>query len=554
MKKGLSGIPVVCAALAVTFCCPVASGAAFVRTIEAPDGVGDVIALTNALTELAACSDMENSRIWLKPGVYDLSGIYMTSSHHLSSPGGKGGILAGTGEDPSQTVLLGGGESEKHGVLTGCGGGNWGYYTISNLTVTGGWCAGSGGGINGAHSTAYRHLIVSNNYAATDSNGSGGGGCFKGCAYNCLFADNHATKRWGGGFCVSGYSTRNETPGQGAWDCVFVGNTAHQYGGGLAINGGGQCHGCSFSNNTSSAGGGVYVYQLNYTTFNGTPRKSLVSGCGFVSNSGPGSGVYMSNSAVWNVPVSDCEFRFNSGSTTIQGADMTNCVVECNTNSSSVVRNSSMYGCTVRENAVPDRYADGIDCCDKGVVRTNINCLVAGNRYLDEYGKILSRKTLINCTILDNYMPNGGNYGHTSSVCSFFNCVLAGNRVSASTASDVRVHDLNGISAVCMTNCVFTASDIAAEYVGADGTVSYEGLGACRKLDRTALKFTDESAGNYTPRYGSPLRDAGHGADWLLSLVGGADLAENARVYGGGVDIGAYECQYTPPGMVFSVR
>ena len=49
-------------------------------TIEAPNGVGDVVALTNAMTQANAlsASDRANARIWLKPGVYNLSGVYMT--------------------------------------------------------------------------------------------------------------------------------------------------------------------------------------------------------------------------------------------------------------------------------------------------------------------------------------------------------------------------------------------------------------------------------------------------------------------------------------------
>jgi hypothetical protein len=32
------------------------------------------------------------------------------------------------------------------------------------------------------------------------------------------------------------------------------------------------------------------------------------------------------------------------------------------------------------------------------------------------------------------------------------------------------------------------------------------------------------------------------------------DLAKKARFFGEGIDIGAYECQDLPPGLVFSIR
>ena len=177
-----------------------AQAATFERTIEAPNGVGDVVALTNALTELNALTDAARNdmRIWLRQGTYNLSGVYMTSTHHLQIKQSLRGLVAGLGDGPGDTILLGGGETEAHGVLSMEGGGNWGFNTISNLTLTGGWSTTDGGGINGAASIEYRNLIVSNNYAKGSANGTGGGGCFRGRAFNCLFADNHVTERWGG--------------------------------------------------------------------------------------------------------------------------------------------------------------------------------------------------------------------------------------------------------------------------------------------------------------------------------------------------------------------
>ena len=59
--------------------------AAYEATIEAPNGVGDVVALTNAMAEANALTDSSraSARIWLKPGLYNLSGVYMTSGSHL---------------------------------------------------------------------------------------------------------------------------------------------------------------------------------------------------------------------------------------------------------------------------------------------------------------------------------------------------------------------------------------------------------------------------------------------------------------------------------------
>ena len=164
------------AVAAAIFALALGAQAAYEATIEAPNGVGDVAALTNALTEANALTDSAraSARIWLKPGVYNLSGVYMTAGSHLQFKVSQHGMIAGLGEKPDDTILIGGGEAESHRVLALSGGGNFGWMTVSNLTVTGGWTSGDGGGIEGNCTSRYSHLIVSNNYAA----GSNQGGIF----------------------------------------------------------------------------------------------------------------------------------------------------------------------------------------------------------------------------------------------------------------------------------------------------------------------------------------------------------------------------------------
>ena len=551
-------------ACAVLVACMGVRAATFERTIEAPNGVGDVVALTNALTELNTTYDYKTTvRIWLQPGTYDLSGVQMSSSDggkgHLVIEAYQGGIFAGLGDGPEDTILLGGGEAGNRRVMYSKGGGNYGYFTVSNLTVTGGWTAGDGGGICGTHSTAYRNLIVSNNYAIGSSNGTGGGGCYSGVAYNCLFADNHCTARWGGGFLVSGYSTRNETIGQGAWNCVFVDNTASSNGGGLACNGGGQCHNCAFTNNTAASGGGVYFYKVDYATFNGSARTSCVANCTFTGNSGGSVGGALDVDyavAQRTVPVTNCVFRSNAGNFAVRYGDMVDCVMECNTNAVAVVCNSPMNRCVLRGNAVQNRYSTAIDYAGSSFpLLTNVNCLVESNFFLQDYGKLFSRKHYVNCTIIGNSMPSGNKYGYLSEGCVFHNCVLAGNKISESNFLDVRTVAYEGAAvAVTMTNCVFSASDVAAGEIGADGTVSHAGLFNCRKIDAANLKFANAAGGDYTPTTRSHLYNAGLASDWIIALVGAEDLAGNARVFDRGIDIGAYECQRNPPGIILIVE
>ena len=63
-------------AMIASLCALDALAAPFERTIEAPERVGDVVALTNALAEfnaLATQEDRSNARILLKPGIYNLA-------------------------------------------------------------------------------------------------------------------------------------------------------------------------------------------------------------------------------------------------------------------------------------------------------------------------------------------------------------------------------------------------------------------------------------------------------------------------------------------------
>ena len=85
-----------------------------------------------------------------------------------------------------------------------------------------------------------------------------------------------------------------------------------------------------------------------------------------------------------------------------------------------------------------------------------------------------------------------------------------------------------------------------------DQAEDYEGLYNCKQV--ADMKFADEANGDYTPKYRSPAYNAGCQEPWLLELAGAKDLAGNTRVFGDGIDIGAYECQRFPPGAVFTVR
>ena len=185
---------------------------------------------------------------------------------------------------------------------------------------------------------------------------------------------------------------------------------------------------------------------------------------------------------------------------------------------------------------------------------TNVNCIFLNN-FQQNYGHVTSKKVIVNCSYIGNISNNGGNYGGICTRCQMFNTLLFDNWTDGSKTSqyarDIRAHDTNGDLPLVMTNCLFATCDT---YVTLDaaGYVTNDGVANTRKV--ADMKFMDAAHGDYTPKYRSAACNAGCQEPWLIELAGLKDLADNPRVYGDRIDIGAYECQKHAPGAVFTVR
>ena len=625
------------AALAAVFA--LGSQAAFEVTITAPGGVGNVAALTNALTYVNTVlthqdRDRARIRILLEQGLYDLRGIYMKSDSHLYIAASQDGMIAGLGEKPGDTILLGGGAAEGHRVLGLDGGGNYGWMNVSNLTVTGGYWAGYGGGISANGSTKYSNLIVTNNYA-----GNGGAGCYKGRAVNCYFANN-TTAGSGGGLYADGGGGQMESLVQGAWNCVFATNSANSVGGGLYLSG--KCIDCTFLGNTAGYGGGIGVAAKNYS-WSGFSDTTEISGGTFVGNAssqwGHGAVLYyptagaliaVSNCTfagnihdhggcgiVYGMDLSDCTLTNNfakeyvvhtcnltgcliasnstssaannayglirnshfsdctisnnvsaeylAGASTFErcmlshnlsasdrqfyGCEITNSILRCIKTSSAVTYDCNMYGCLLLDNTNTNGAAS-MDYSSVVGAHTNVNCLFKGN-VMTSYGRLARGKAFVNCTIVSNDCRNGGNYGYICTPdCSLVNCILSGNKIGWQYFDIRPIYGSGALgdahtNALDMVNCIFVNSQNG---VGAD----WEGLVNCLKV--SDVRFADAASGDYTPTTRSAAYNAGCQEPWILALLGEKDLAGNPRVYGGALDIGAYECQKDRPGLWLMVK
>lgn len=552
----------------------VATLAAEEYVIEAPNGVGNVVALTNAIAKINTGNNT-GTRLLLKPGVYDLSGIkssVSTNVHLYFNTYCRNGLIAGLGENPGDVLLKGGGEADKKTVLYIWATDPANPTVVSNLTVTGGYRSGDAGGIYGSSygGLVLKYVNVTNNYAT-----GLGAGVLRAKMYNCLIADNTSSGKNGGGFW-------SDTAGLGAVDCVFTNNTTTKDGGGFYSTGsGGFLINCKFYGNSGDNGSGAYMSGNVFITnclFKGNGPKIAVNSdklggglylnngecvdCDFVGNhADSGGGVYVnSRTAV----VRDCLFEGNRQAGWASGAAIfvnasnplalvSNCVFNANTaqeSSRTIISNAELIDCIITNHVVKGYLLAGCNMnrcyvahnasSENGqnldiataynttpVCRTNVNCVFVYNFVTNGANAITEGKTVLNCSYYGNYaaLSSGGIVRNGPA----YNTLLIGNSIGGS-AFDVRGKRY-------MTNCVFSASNVA---------VDSDGYHDCKLAPNFRFGPTDDG-GEYDIKKPSAAFNAGVIEDWMLPLLDGCDFAKRPRIKYDKIDVGAFECQFAPP-------
>lgn len=151
-----------------------------------------------------------------------------------------------------------------------------------------------------------------------------------------------------------------------------------------------------------------------------------------------------------------------------------------------------------------------------------------------------SSPTLVNCTIVNNQAVGaatfgGGIYCQFGSCPHIINCIIWGNQDDQAPVTDT-------FSAPLFKNC-----DVQpGSYLVANAKAAYQ---KCMDLDP---RFANDSAGDFSLTGNSPCVNMGTADTSGLGLPA-LDLADNPRVFGSRVDIGAYEFQGAHGGPVVTV-
>ena len=447
----------------------------------------------------------------------------------------------------SFTNSYGGAISQPQGGVTGCvfraNEAYWGgaiakaSKPISGCVFEGNVAGADGGAVYKSSNVVTGSVFTANR--ATGLTTSKGGGLWGAKAIGCAFTNN--VGRYGG--AMAGDLSSN--PGV-AIDCTFSSNYSIDTGGALykmtamtncwvgfnqSTNQGGACQwcygisGCVFTGNRSmkNRGGALSeseafdsVFSNNYTprTRGGAGTKSTFTRCAF---SGAGA-----VSCGW---CRDCTF---TGVTPASAGDVQ--LFDCLHNAGGTigVTNCLISGCS------------GFDCLfnNEGSTGSVVNCTFAGNT-VSAAGRVLRvisgpHYQTVNGVTSEAY--------HVPAQAEIVNCLFAGNTRANGTAADLSMNVNDSATSIGTTectlmNCLHEATD--STLIDPDATLVnvFQGSPHFVAGDR---RFPDVPY--YAIRYASGARNRGVNAAWMADAT---DMAGNARINDGTVDIGCYEC-YLP--------
>ena len=406
--------------------------------------------------------------------------------------------------------------------------------TIRDCDVVGNVSVGGVGGVLGSGAGA---LLVDSRIYNNTAGGSGGGTgaaatfVVSNCLIYCNMISNatSASTINGGGMSGGNYTTvyDSEIYGNVALDCKVNGKTYYAASGGAH---GITAYNCKIHNNyATSICGGI--------------RGSTAYGCVISNNVSAGNGPNMLTSRLYSCDITGTQC-YNGSATDSIFHD---------------IRTVTLSG-----NPAGDvSYTPS--CVWQGAPNAT-NCLFYGVNLPDKtlFAGFLtdtSAASLVNCTIVDNicsYMF--ANYADTNSHLSVVNTLFYGNRVKSgsgyvpcdlSKTTNVTTNGLRFVHSAYGVTDIANLADHVADTIYRFGNTSAVGtyIGEIPRF----CGASKDPLHPYALRYSSTLRERGIVQDWMADAT---DLRGEgyARLRGGKVDIGCYQCWLDPKGGCLSFR
>lgn len=355
-------------------------------------------------------------------------------------------------------------------------------------------------------------------------------------------ADFKVPTEWAG-FCITGGNTdvggacllRNKGTLR---LCTVTNNTAEDGGGVLNS---GTVTNCTFINNTAGEGGGIYN------------MYGTVTNCTFIGNMATwyGGGVFNMYGIVSNCTIA-ANIATQTGGGVFNYATITNCTIAGN------IANERGGGINNNGGAISNCIVTNNTANNGGGIRNNdgtiSNCILTGNTANNGggisiishgYGK--ERPFVANCIIADNMASLGGGIfmqpgdGFLDYSPLITNCTITGNTASSGGG----VYNYYSL----LNNCIVWGNNQKTDSIDIYndmGTVSHTLYGKSNdiitnnyNIADTDPLFVDSSASNYHLRKGSLAIDMGNNNVVPAGVI--YDFDNNARIYNGIVDLGAFE-------------
>ncbi len=186
-------------------------------------------------------------------------------------------------------------------------------------------------------------------------------------------------------------------------NCVFVGNSSYNNGGGAY---GGALYNCTLTGNAAFYGGGAYGSFLSNCILSSNAVNGILNQVGGINAASEGGGAY-------GCTLQNCTLSGNSSAPGAGGGASSSTLYNCNltgnsANSGAAADSCTLYNCALTGNPVLSRASAGVAAASGSAL---YNCTLTGNP-----GGGVSDCQLYNCIVYFNPAAGGANYDSSSTL------------------------------------------------------------------------------------------------------------------------------------------